>query len=98
MKEKIKIIKNKIDKINEVSGLYDFVANWILIDFLTLEIEHGNISLSISDLIKSNPRALIYQVVNAVDKLVDKGILIKPIQDADYFSLNYKYFKDNKIF
>ena len=92
-------IRKRLDKINEISGLNynNNVANWILIDFLTLNIEHEKASLSLNDLIKENPKALIYQLKNALKLLCKKNILIKPIEDANYYSLNDEYMLENKI-
>ena len=99
-------IHKRLDKINEISGL-NYKNNidkatarmmrWILIDFLTLEIEHGDISLSLNDLAKENPKALMYQLENALKLLCEKNILIKPIADANYYSLNVEYMRENKI-
>lgn len=99
-------IRKRLDKIgecppvaNEISGLNynNNVANWILIDFLILNIEHGKASLSFNDLVKENPKALIYQLKNALKLLCKKNILIKPIEDANYYSLNDEYMRENKI-
>lgn len=67
-------IRKRLDKINEISGLNynNNIANWILIDFLILNIEHGKASLSLNDLIKENPKALIYQLKNALKLLCKK--------------------------
>ena len=99
-------IHKRLDKINEISGL-NYKNNidkatarmmrWILIDFLTLEIEHGDISLSFNDLVKENPKVLIYQLENALKLLCEKNILIKPLEDANYYSLNDEYMRENKI-
>lgn len=92
-------IRKRLDKINEISGLNynNNIANWILIDFLILNIEHGKASLSFNDLVKENPKALIYQLKNALKLLCKKNILIKPIEDANYYSLNDEYMRENKI-
>ncbi|TKZ36056.1 hypothetical protein [Brachyspira catarrhinii] len=101
-----KTISKRLDKINEVSGLNynNNVANWILIDFLTLDIEHPQASfascwqsLSFNDLRKENPKALIYQLKNALKLLCEKNILKKVLEDADYYSLNDEYMRENKI-
>ena len=86
-------VSRRLDKINEVNGLnYESnVANWILIDFLILDIEHKRTSLSFDDLTKENPKALAYQIKNALKLLCKKQILIKPIKDANYYSLNNEY-------
>lgn len=92
-------IRKRLDKINEISGLNynNNIANWILIDFLILNIEHGKASLSLNDLIKENPKALIYQLKNALKLLCKKKILKKDLEDADYYSLNDEYMRENKI-
>ena len=99
-------IRKRLDKINEISGLNynNNIANWILIDFLILNIEHGKASLSLNDLIKENPKALIYQLKNALKLwlkpacgVCKKKILKKDLEDADYYSLNDEYMRENKI-
>ena len=99
MEKTEKTISKRLDKINEISGLNykNNIVNWILIDFLTLEIEHGDISLSFNDLAKENPKALMYQLENALKLLCEKNILTKPIADANYYSLNVEYMRENKI-
>lgn len=106
-------IRKRLDKIgecppvaNEISGLNynNNVANWILIDFLTLNIEHEKASLSLNDLAKENPKALMYQLKNALKLwlkpacgVCKKKILKKDLEDADYYSLNDEYMRENKI-
>ena len=99
-------IRKRLDKINEISGLNynNNVANWILIDFLILNIEHGKASLSFNDLVKENPKALIYQLKNALKLwlkpacgVCKKKILKKDLEDANYYSLNDEYMRENKI-
>ena len=96
-------IRKRLDKIgelnynNNVAKATARVMRWILIDFLTLEIEHGDISLSFNDLVKENPKVLIYQLENALKLLCEKNILIKPLEDANYYSLNDEYMRENKI-
>ena len=94
-----KTISKRLDKINEISGLNynNNVANWILIDFLILNIEHGKASLSLNDLAKENPKALMYQLENALKLLCKKNILKRVIEDANYYSLNDEYMRENKI-
>ena len=99
-------IRKRLDKINEISGLNynNNVANWILIDFLILDIEHEKASLSLNDLAKENPKALMYQLKNALKLwlkpacgVCKKKILKKDLEDADYYSLNDEYMRENKI-
>ena len=94
-----KTISKRLDKINEISGLNynNNVANWILIDFLILDIEHEKASLSLNDLAKENPKALMYQLENALKLLCKKNILKRVIEDANYYSLNDEYMRENKI-
>ena len=94
-------VAKAIDKINKISGLnYNSpVANMILHDFLSETIESADaIVKSKSEIIKENPRALIYSVENALKLLVEKNILSKStLDDGEWYALNEKYFNEKDL-
>lgn len=92
-------ISKAIDRINKISGLnYNYpVANMILHDFLGDTIESADAIVKHKDeIVEENPRALVYQIENALRLLVEKNILSKSAWD-DWYALNEKYFNDNNL-
>ena len=83
-------VANEISELaynNNIAKATARMMRWILIDFLTLDIEHKNVSLSLNDLAKENPKALMYQLENAL-KLNHAKSLLKESKNLKRSKLN----------